>query len=214
MRKLSLDVLLIVVFLLSASLLLVSCGSSGTTSAATVPDTTPTAAPAPATVTVTADDYNNSSINLKTGDTLVVELKGNPSTGYQWQQIAPDTTILRQLGEPAFTPDSSAPGAPGKVEMRFEAVGEGYMLLQLVYQRPFEPQSPPAQSFQLNVTVAASASSPPTNPSTNGGSSTGPSASGIPADPPAIKGTITSVNGDSVLVEENPGAQPAPTRSC
>lgn len=90
---------------------------------------------------------------MNTGDILVVELKGNPTTGYQWQQVGDDPAVLRQAGEPEFTPDSSAVGSPGKVILRFEAMGPGQMLLKLAYQRSFEPQVPAQQTFEINVTV-------------------------------------------------------------
>ena len=198
MKKQSIAALLVLV-----PLLLTACGSSGSNTAATASTKTTTATPGPVAVTVTAGD-SNGSISLKTGDTLIVELAGNPTTGYQWQQTGADTAILRQTGEPAFTPESSAVGAPGKVSLRFEAVGAGQTLLQLIYQRPFEPQTPPVQTFQVNVSVAASTDSGAATGPYNGGNSTNPSASGIPTDPPAIQGTITSVSRDSILVEENP----------
>jgi inhibitor of cysteine peptidase len=139
LRKISLCAVLVMI-----SVILASCGSSGTETTSDTNDT--------ATVTVTEKD-NNSSVDLSVGDILVVELKGNPSTGFQWQQIEPDAAIVRQMGEPEFKPDSSALGSPGKVDLRFEAVGSGEMELQLAYQRPFEPQTPAANTFNINVTV-------------------------------------------------------------
>lgn len=126
------------------SVLLASCSFSGTN--------TTSVTTGPATVTVTEKD-GNTSVDLGVGEILVVELAGNPTTGFQWQQIGPDAAILRQVGEPQFTPDSSAVGSPGKVSLRFEAMGSGHMQLQLAYQRSFEPQTPAAQTFKINVTV-------------------------------------------------------------
>ena len=126
------------------SAFLASCSFSGTNTTSIVTG--------PATVTVTEKD-GNASVDLGVGDILVVELIGNPTTGFQWQQIGSDTAILRQVGEPEFIPDSSAIGSPGKVNLRLEATGSGQMQLQLAYQRSFEPQTPAAQTFKINVTV-------------------------------------------------------------
>lgn len=137
-RKILLCIILVVI-----SVMLVSCGSDGTNT---------TTVTTPSTVTVTESDAGG-SVELSTGDILVVELKGNLSTGYQWQQVGDDPAILRQAGEPEFTPDSSAIGSPGKVSLRFEAAGSGQMLLNLAYQRSFEPQAPAEQTFEMDVTV-------------------------------------------------------------
>lgn len=126
------------------SVILASCSFSGTNTASV--------STGPTTVTVTEKD-DNASVGLSMGEILVVELAGNPTTGFQWQQIGSDTAILRQTGEPQFTPDSSAVGSPGKVSLRFEAMESGQMQLQLAYQRSFEPQTPAAQTFKVNVTV-------------------------------------------------------------
>lgn len=139
LRKISSCAALAMIFVILAS-----CSSSGTnaTSVST----------GPATVTVSEKD-DNTSVDLSMGEILVVELAGNPTTGFQWQQIGSDTAILRQEGEPEFTPDSSAIGSPGKVDLRFEATGSGQMQLELAYQRSFEPQTPAAKTFKINVTV-------------------------------------------------------------
>ena len=126
------------------SVFISSCGSAGMNTASV--------STGPATVTVSEKD-NNTSIELNKGDILAVELAGNPTTGFQWQQVGSDTAILHEQGEPEFKPDSSNTGSPGRVDLRFEAVGSGQMQLQLAYQRSFEPQTPASQTFTINVTV-------------------------------------------------------------
>lgn len=95
----------------------------------------------------------NSSIELRVGDKLELTLPGNPTTGFQWEVGAGDTAILQPSGEPEFEPASSAIGSGGKVTLRFDAVGTGQMELKLVYQRPFEKDAPPEQTFEVTVTV-------------------------------------------------------------
>lgn len=93
------------------------------------------------------------SIELRVGDKLEVTLPGNPTTGFQWEVSVGDTAILRPSGEPEFEPSSSAVGSGGKITMHFEAVGTGQMRLTLIYHRPFEKDVPPAQTFEVTVTV-------------------------------------------------------------
>ena len=110
----------------------------------------------PSTVAVTGQDAGN-TVELRAGDILEVALVGNPSTGFGWYHQSLDTTIIEQKGDWEFTPDNSSPGSVGSsgtFTLRFEAVGSGQTTLQLIYHRPFEPDTPPAQTFEVTVVVS------------------------------------------------------------
>jgi inhibitor of cysteine peptidase len=94
-----------------------------------------------------------STVNLRVGDTMEVVLEGNPTTGFSWETAALDASVLKQLGEPEFKPDTSLIGAGGKFTFRFEAVASGQTLLQLVYHRPWETNVPPEKTFEMTVVV-------------------------------------------------------------
>ena len=94
-----------------------------------------------------------STVELGVGDTMDVVLEGNPTTGFSWETAALDASVLKQLGEPEFKPDTSLIGAGGKFTFRFEAVAPGQTLLQLVYHRPWETDVPPANTFEVTVVV-------------------------------------------------------------
>jgi len=111
-----------------------------------------TASPAGSTRQFTEADDGN-SIELHVGDTLEVTLPGNPSTGFQWEISNAGMAVLRSSGEPEFQSSRSALGSTGKITLRFEAVMTGQMELKLIYHRPFEKDVPPAQTFELSVTV-------------------------------------------------------------
>jgi inhibitor of cysteine peptidase len=102
-------------------------------------------------VTLRAGD-DGSQVELVEGQGFVVSLEGNPSTGYTWEAVEYDEQILRQVGEPSFTPESDALGASGTQTLRFEAVGEGRTTLRLVYHRPWE-DAEPEQTFSVEVVV-------------------------------------------------------------
>ena len=91
-------------------------------------------------------------IELQKGQTLAVSLEGNPTTGYTWEAVEIDEQVLRQIGEPAFTPESEAVGASGTQILRFRATGEGRTTLRLVYHRPWE-EAEPERSFSVEVIV-------------------------------------------------------------
>ena len=93
------------------------------------------------------------TVALKVGDTLVVSLDGNPTTGFTWAPAAQDPVLLRQVGETEFQPESDRTGAPGKVILRFEAGSPGQTLLRLYYGRSWEADDLPAETFEVTVVV-------------------------------------------------------------
>jgi inhibitor of cysteine peptidase len=108
--------------------------------------------PTASTVEMDADD-DGREVHLQMGQTLVVTLESNPSTGYRWEVAVNDAAILRPMGEPQFQPESAAIGAGGMEIFRFEAVGIGRTHLELIYRRPWEEGVEPLQTFTLRVVV-------------------------------------------------------------
>ena len=91
---------------------------------------------------------------LKKGQTLVVTLEGNPTTGYSWEVAGPlDEQVLRQAGEPEFQQESDLVGAGGVQILRFEAVNAGKMTLKLIYHRPWEKDVEPLETYSIQVVV-------------------------------------------------------------
>lgn len=100
---------------------------------------------------------NGSQVELKKGQTLVITLESNPSTGYSWEVVELDESILRQMGEPEFKVSDPRqpppPGAGGWETWRFQAVKAGQTALKLVYHRPWEEDVEPLETFSLQVVV-------------------------------------------------------------
>lgn len=90
---------------------------------------------------------------MYTGDTLEVILKGNPTTGYNWEVDYVDSAILRQVGKTEFKADRKTRGSGGIITMRFEALASGQTVLRLIYHRPFEKGVPPVQTLEVAVVV-------------------------------------------------------------
>ena len=95
----------------------------------------------------------NQTIEVNVGDTLVVELEGNPTTGFTWEAVELDQAVLEQVGEPEFTAQSDLLGAPGVIVLRFKANGPGQTLLKLVYRRPWEQDVPPEETYEVTIVV-------------------------------------------------------------
>jgi len=102
-----------------------------------------------------ADD--GGQVELVLGQMLVVTLESNPTTGYCWELVEEQGSILKQMGKAEFIPsDTGEPplvGAGGWEIFRFRAVSTGQMNLQLVYHRPWEGRVPPLQTFSLQAIV-------------------------------------------------------------
>lgn len=92
-------------------------------------------------------------VEINSGETFIIVLEGNPTTGYTWEVETIDATILQQLGEPDFSPDSNAIGSGGKFTFRFKAISVGQSPLKLIYHRPWEQDVPPLKTFELTVVV-------------------------------------------------------------
>jgi inhibitor of cysteine peptidase len=101
---------------------------------------------------LTAKDAGG-TVEMKVGDTLQVMLEGNPTTGYDWEMAPGDEAVLEQLGASTYKADSDLMGSGGQVTLRFKAVAAGQTALQLVYHRPWETDEPPAETFEVTVTV-------------------------------------------------------------
>ena len=101
------------------------------------------------------DADNGKQINVKSGDLFTLTLVSNPTTGYSWQVMEIDNTVLLQDGEPEYkqSPRSEGlVGAGGTETFHFKAVGSGKTTLSLGYMRPWE-SVPPSQTFTVQVVV-------------------------------------------------------------
>jgi len=103
-------------------------------------------------ISIEADD-SGKTITLHQGDTLIVTLDGNTTTGYNWLMQTMDPAILKQVGEPAYTPESNQIGAPGKISLTFQAVKTGQAKLVLNYMRSFEKDIAPLNTFEVTVVI-------------------------------------------------------------
>jgi inhibitor of cysteine peptidase len=108
--------------------------------------------PAPRTIKVGEAEQGH-TIDLAPGDTLLVQLPGNPSTGYAWTMAEGDSKVIQAAGHPRFTLERDLAGSPGVVEVRYTAVTTGSTRLRLAYRRPFEPNDAPARNFDIAVEV-------------------------------------------------------------
>jgi inhibitor of cysteine peptidase len=99
------------------------------------------------------EEMNGGSVVLEQGQTLVLKLASNPTTGYDWEIVDLNGAILEQVGEVDYKSDSALIGSGGVNTYTFKAVGSGNVKLSLVYHRSWEKDIPPIETFELDVTV-------------------------------------------------------------
>lgn len=93
-------------------------------------------------------------IFLEVGESLDLSLESNASTGYSWQYF-PDFTgkeVIAETMHQYVGAISLLPGAPGREQWSFKAVGAGTASISLGYMRPWESVQP-EKIFKLDVIV-------------------------------------------------------------
>ncbi len=94
-------------------------------------------------------------IELKQGQTLILSLPSNPTTGFRWQLFDAAPSVLKALGPEVYRVPKEAGivGSAGLSTWRFQATlpGQGRLLLQ--YQRPWEQGVAPALIYDCAVHV-------------------------------------------------------------
>ncbi|NMB69244.1 MAG: protease inhibitor I42 family protein [Chloroflexi bacterium] len=101
-------------------------------------------------------DANGTTVTLDVDQVLAIKLESNPTTGYAWQVMEVDETILQAEGGPEMIePAQATPmlGAGGWQVFRYRAKASGETVMTLGYARSFEPDVAPIETFTLTVKV-------------------------------------------------------------
>ncbi len=94
------------------------------------------------------------SLEASVGEEIVVTLEANPSTGYSWRLTEPLDEKVITLERTSFQQDDVKSGAPGTRVWWFRAVGEGKAEIDMEYVRTWEKDKEPARTFTAAVTVS------------------------------------------------------------
>jgi inhibitor of cysteine peptidase len=106
-------------------------------------------------ITVT-EKANGTTVKLKKGCILAVQLAGNPTTGFTWLIDKNNKTVLAPVGKTEYLRDPAPEGIVGrggKYTFQFKAAKSGTSELKLVYKRPWEKDKRPAETFSLKVVI-------------------------------------------------------------
>jgi len=99
-------------------------------------------------------DYtdNNTLNEINENDKVIIDLEGNPTTGFKWTLFYLEGGALLQDGEPTFEKDNTHHGKPGLYRWYFRGFEPGHSKLRFVYARHWETTIP-KDSFNLAIRV-------------------------------------------------------------
>ena len=90
------------------------------------------------------------------GDTIVVTLGSNPTTGFKWSDTAEiqDQAILRQMDHKYIDPgQTNVVGATGREVWTFKALKKGTTTFSMEYRRPWENNEEPEWTYAATITI-------------------------------------------------------------
>jgi inhibitor of cysteine peptidase len=98
--------------------------------------------------------YSGKQVELSVGQTLVVTLASNVTTGYSWSLTGiSDESVLQKSGNEYIAPTTNLVGAGGQDVWTFKALKKGTSTISMGYSRPWETDTPPIETFGLTVVV-------------------------------------------------------------
>ena len=92
-------------------------------------------------------------VRLPRGHEKRIVLTENPSTGYSWKidEDGSENLSLLAIVDHGHKRGSTMPGAPGERSWTVRAKGAGRAVMQLVYQRPWEPAPVETRRFDIVI---------------------------------------------------------------
>ena len=85
-------------------------------------------------------------------DSVTIELKGNPSTGYTWEAVLSDENIVEVSKEVKYLGAEGMVGAPSMFYFTVRSVSSGNTVLTLEYKRSWEEKVPlETKVYNINV---------------------------------------------------------------
>jgi inhibitor of cysteine peptidase len=131
-------------FVLALLLLMTACASPG--------DTPPNVPAQEGASPAAAPAGQDSLIQARVGEELVITLQSNPSTGYRWMlEDSLDAGLLRLAGR-TYVPDQPVRvGSGGHEQFTFVGVAPGETTLRLRYSRDIQRSAPGRAAFRVRI---------------------------------------------------------------
>lgn len=98
--------------------------------------------------------FSGKEIEVAVGDSFVVSLDSNPTTGFEWALAEnSDEDVLQKVDSEFEAAKTDLIGAGGKELWTFKALKEGTSTISMEYRRSWEEEIEPAETFGLTVVV-------------------------------------------------------------
>ena len=109
----------------------------------------------PSSVTLEQKQQGKCPLSLQVGQQFILRLPSNPTTGFRWLLRDAAPQVLQSLGPEVYSnpEDAGLVGSAGRSTWRFQAKQPGEGRLLLTYQRPWETEVAPAQTFDCELRV-------------------------------------------------------------
>src|SRR5512139_2495516 len=102
--------------------------------------------------TVLAEHDNGRTVEFRVGDTVLLLLHENATTGYRWALDPPDAGLVC-VHEARYLGGSAAVGSPGVVEWQFDAKAPGTAVIRLKLWRHWEGEKSVRERFTVTLTI-------------------------------------------------------------
>ena len=109
----------------------------------------------PGSVLLQENQQSKCPLELDVGQTLMITLPSNPTTGFRWVITKSAANVMIPLGPEVYTnpEDAGMVGSGGKSTWRFKAFQSGQDALLMQYQRPWDQGIAPEKTFACEISV-------------------------------------------------------------
>ncbi len=105
-----------------------------------------------APVKVTAEDQGR-TFKAVVGQTVTINLEGNPSTGYDWHFTSLDETMLELITRTADPLFPGRTGSPARMLIHLKALRAGTATVKMAYFRAWEGPQKAENFFEFTVQI-------------------------------------------------------------
>lgn len=91
-------------------------------------------------------------VEMEPAQQVLVEVEGNPTTGFTWEVAEIDQRVIAPAGDPQYESESDADGSGGTYTFRFEVVGPGETEVVMAYRQSWTDVAP-SRTFTFRVVV-------------------------------------------------------------
>ena len=96
-----------------------------------------------------------SSVDVRRGDAIVVELPEKPTTGYRWAVHRIDSDVVALEASDFRSPPGAAMGASGQRSLLFRVTGEGRSDVELKLWRDWEGEDSAIDRYRFTVAAGS-----------------------------------------------------------